>query len=252
LRIRSLRSSQRLVLYRPSTSTLVHPTVSGMVSITAALLARHLLICECGVFFFFFQMYEGGYGQTPLCKSLGGPTYCALASMHLIPAEHPCASQARLQPTEWRATVRWLLHMQSQQTPQTQTEVKLGGGFAGQTNKLADACYGFWCDAALAICPFPFRFLAAQSTHNTPNMPATPFLFFFSHLLPFAPRCPERLGACTPDREDQETCLTPLGSFAVRNVHEAVTHITGQMFVRAMLGVDSQLRDSDIYNTSML
>jgi prenyltransferase beta subunit len=26
-----------------------------------------------------------------------------------------------------------------------------GGGFAGRTNKLADACYGFWCGAALAV-----------------------------------------------------------------------------------------------------
>ncbi|KAH9954637.1 terpenoid cyclases/protein prenyltransferase alpha-alpha toroid [Lactifluus volemus] len=41
--------------------------------------------------------------------------------------------------------------MQSQQTPQTQTEAKLGGGFAGRTNQLADACYGFWCGAALAL-----------------------------------------------------------------------------------------------------
>jgi len=41
--------------------------------------------------------------------------------------------------------------MQSQQTPQTETEAKLCGGFAGRTNKLADACYGFWCGAALAI-----------------------------------------------------------------------------------------------------
>ncbi|KAH9959027.1 hypothetical protein BGW80DRAFT_1465044 [Lactifluus volemus] len=175
-----------------------------------------------------YRTYEGGYGQTPLCESLGGPTYCALASMHLVPAEHPCVSQ----------------------TPQMQTEAKLGGSFAGQMNKLADACYGFWCDAALAICPFPFRFLAAQSTHNTPNMPATPFLFFFSHLLTFAPRCPERLSACTLDREDQETRLTLLGSFAVCNVREAVTHIAGQMFVRAVLGADSQSRNSDIYDTN--
>jgi hypothetical protein len=85
---------------------------------------------------------KGGYGQTPLGESLGGPTYCALASMHLVPAEDPCATQARLQPTEWRVTVRWSLHMQSQQTPQTQTEAKLGGGFAGRTNQLADARSG--------------------------------------------------------------------------------------------------------------
>ena len=144
-------------------------------------LACHLLKYDC-VCVFCLQTYEGGYGQTPLSESLGGPTYCALASMHLVPADHPCASQARLQPTEWRATVRWLLHTQSQQSqrmPETQTESKLGGGFAGRTNKLADACYGFWCCAALAVRPFPFPFLipspsCAVNSH-TPHGPANPF-----------------------------------------------------------------------------
>lgn len=89
------------------------------------------------------QSYEGGYGQTPHGESLGGPTYCALAALHLVPADHACASRARLQPAEWRATVRWLVH--------TQTETELGGGFAGRTNKLPDACYGFWCGAALSV-----------------------------------------------------------------------------------------------------
>ncbi|KAH9954015.1 terpenoid cyclases/protein prenyltransferase alpha-alpha toroid, partial [Lactifluus volemus] len=37
-----------------------------------------------------YRTYEGGYGQTPLCESLGGLMYCALASMHLVPAEHLC------------------------------------------------------------------------------------------------------------------------------------------------------------------
>lgn len=92
------------------------------------------------------QTYEGGYGQTPRGESLGGPTYCAVAALHLVPADHVCAPQARLQRAEWHATVRWLLHMQSQ----TLASVD-GGGFAGRTNKLADACYGFWCGAALAV-----------------------------------------------------------------------------------------------------
>jgi hypothetical protein len=43
--------------------------------------------------------------------------------------------------------------------------------------------------------------------------------------------------------------LTPLGSFAVRNVCEAIAHIAGQTFVCAVLGADSQSRDSDIYDT---
>jgi len=87
------------------------------------------------------QTYEGGYGQTPLGESIGGPTYCALAALHLVPADHACAPQASLEPAEWRATVRWLLNTQEQAS----------GGFAGRTNKLADACYGFWCGAALAV-----------------------------------------------------------------------------------------------------
>jgi len=87
------------------------------------------------------RTYEGGYGQTPEGESLGGPTYCALAALHLVPADHPCTTQARLRRPEWHATVRWLLHTQAESC----------GGFAGRTNKLADACYGFWCGAALAI-----------------------------------------------------------------------------------------------------
>jgi hypothetical protein len=106
------------------------------------------------------------------------------------------------------------------------------------------------CRSRRMSLPFsiPCRAINSQHTQHARDS----FPFFFSHLLPFAPHCPERLGACTPDREDQETHLTPLGSFAVRNVHKAVTHIAGQMFVRAVLGADSQSRDSDIYDTSML
>ena len=94
------------------------------------------------------QTYEGGYGQTPEGESLGGPTYCALAALHLVPADHACAPQARLQRAEWHTTVRWLLHMQAEALASVG-----GGGFAGRTNKLADACYGFWCGAALAVRP---------------------------------------------------------------------------------------------------
>jgi geranylgeranyl transferase type-1 subunit beta len=94
------------------------------------------------------QTYEGGYAQTPLGESLGGPTYCALAALHLVPADHACAPQAHLQRAEWHATVRWLVHMQAEALASVG-----GGGFAGRTNKLADACYGFWCGAALAVRP---------------------------------------------------------------------------------------------------
>ena len=44
--------------------------------------------------------------------------------------------------------MRWLLHMQAEAL-----DPVCGGGFAGRTNKLADACYGFWCGAALAVRP---------------------------------------------------------------------------------------------------
>jgi geranylgeranyl transferase type-1 subunit beta len=100
------------------------------------------------------QTYEGGYGQTPQGESLGGPTYCALAALHLVPSDHECAPQARLQRAERYATVRWLLHMQVE----TLASVG-GGGFAGRTNKLADACYGFWCGAALAVRTVHDRYL---------------------------------------------------------------------------------------------
>jgi hypothetical protein len=43
--------------------------------------------------------------------------------------------------------------------------------------------------------------------------------------------------------------LTPLGSLAVCNVREAVAHIAGQMFVRAVLGADVQSRDIEVYDT---
>jgi geranylgeranyl transferase type-1 subunit beta len=107
-----------------------------------SLLSSLLLCCMHGN----HQTYEGGYGQTPQGESLGGPTYCAVAALHLVPADHACAPQARLQRAEWHATVRWLVHMQVQ----TLASVG-GGGFAGRTSKLADACYGFWCGAALAV-----------------------------------------------------------------------------------------------------
>ncbi|KAL7279666.1 hypothetical protein ACG7TL_006073 [Trametes sanguinea] len=84
--------------------------------------------------------YEGGFGQTPNGEALGGTTYCALAALHLVPDTEKYSSQERLTPQERARTVRWLL--------QNQTS---SGGFCGRTNKLADACYCFWCGAALSI-----------------------------------------------------------------------------------------------------
>ncbi|KAH9962332.1 armadillo-type protein [Russula compacta] len=109
------------------------------------------------------RTYEGGYGQTLQRESFDGPTYCALASLHLVPADHVCALQARLQRAEWHATVRWLLHMQ------VPTLASVGGGsFAGRTNKLADACYGFWwCGAALDIRSLAFAICSMRAALGT-------------------------------------------------------------------------------------
>ncbi|KAI9069323.1 terpenoid cyclases/Protein prenyltransferase [Trametes sanguinea] len=84
--------------------------------------------------------YEGGFGQTPNGEALGGTTYCALAALHLVPDTEKYSSERRLTPNERARTIRWLLQ---NQTP--------SGGFCGRTNKLADACYCFWCGAALSI-----------------------------------------------------------------------------------------------------
>ncbi|KAI0629999.1 terpenoid cyclases/Protein prenyltransferase [Trametes polyzona] len=84
--------------------------------------------------------YEGGYGQTPHGEALGGTTYCALAALHLAPETEQWPLSSRVTPQERARTIRWLVH---NQTP--------SGGFCGRTNKLADACYCFWCGAALSI-----------------------------------------------------------------------------------------------------
>ncbi|EEB90438.1 hypothetical protein MPER_11355, partial [Moniliophthora perniciosa FA553] len=83
----------------------------------------------------YHQTYEGGYGQYPHCEASGGPTYVAIASLHLTPSHYP-----RLNPEEVQKSVHWLIHNQSS-----------CGGFSGRTNKEADACYCFWCGATLKI-----------------------------------------------------------------------------------------------------
>ncbi|KIY52428.1 terpenoid cyclases/Protein prenyltransferase [Fistulina hepatica ATCC 64428] len=80
------------------------------------------------------RSYEGGYGQAPFCEAHGGITYTAVASLHLAPIPAP------LTPAERRQTIRWLLQNQA-----------TSGGFCGRTYKDADACYCFWCGAALRI-----------------------------------------------------------------------------------------------------
>jgi len=80
------------------------------------------------------RTYEGGYGQEPLNEAHGGSTYCALASLHLLPKSHPNPLTA----FQREQTLRWLLYQQN-------------GGFSGRTNKVQDACYCFWCGASTEI-----------------------------------------------------------------------------------------------------
>jgi geranylgeranyl transferase type-1 subunit beta len=64
----------------------------------------------------------------------GGPTFCAVACLSLCPdrlePEPNAIADARL--------VRWLVRRQI-------------SGFQGRTNKIADACYSFWCGGALQV-----------------------------------------------------------------------------------------------------
>ncbi|KAI5118078.1 hypothetical protein M0805_009158 [Coniferiporia weirii] len=87
--------------------------------------------------------YEGGFGQAPGNEAQGGPTYCALVTLALAPAAY--SDTAALGPGERRRTLRWLAHMQSAKEGDGE------GGFAGRTQKDADACYSFWCGAGMNI-----------------------------------------------------------------------------------------------------
>ncbi|KAH9950677.1 terpenoid cyclases/Protein prenyltransferase [Amylocystis lapponica] len=84
--------------------------------------------------------YEGGYGQTPFGEALGGTTYCAIAALHLAPPTPSSPLARRIPPSMRMRTIRWLVQ---NQTP--------SGGFRGRTGKDADACYCFWCGAALKV-----------------------------------------------------------------------------------------------------
>ncbi|TFK40478.1 terpenoid cyclases/protein prenyltransferase alpha-alpha toroid [Crucibulum laeve] len=84
------------------------------------------------------RSYEGGYGQSPYCEAQGGTTYIAIASLFLIPSE--LRTSDPLTPEERQLTIQWLLRNQDE-----------SGGFRGRTGKEADACYCFWCGAALKI-----------------------------------------------------------------------------------------------------
>ncbi|KAH0586009.1 hypothetical protein H2248_007286 [Termitomyces sp. 'cryptogamus'] len=82
------------------------------------------------------RTYEGGYGQAPFCEAQGGTTYIAIASLHLVPG----LSKPPMTPAERQLTIHWLI-----------SNYHPSGGFCGRTGKDADACYCFWCGAALHI-----------------------------------------------------------------------------------------------------
>ncbi|KAF8964331.1 terpenoid cyclases/protein prenyltransferase alpha-alpha toroid [Flammula alnicola] len=82
------------------------------------------------------RTYEGGYGQSPFCEAQGGTTYIAVASLQL--ASTASDGSEYLTPSQRQSTIRWLVRNQD-----------ISGGFCGRTGKDADACYCFWCGAAL-------------------------------------------------------------------------------------------------------
>ncbi|KAM6494271.1 Terpenoid cyclases/protein prenyltransferase alpha-alpha toroid [Amanita muscaria] len=97
------------------------------------------------------RSYEGGYGQAPFCEAQGGTTYIAIAALHLIPERLRNGAEV-VTPAERAQTIRWLVQNQEP-----------SGGFRGRTGKEADACYCFWCSAALQI-------LGARELVNVPAL----------------------------------------------------------------------------------
>ncbi|KZV92530.1 terpenoid cyclases/Protein prenyltransferase [Exidia glandulosa HHB12029] len=87
------------------------------------------------------QSYEGGFGQAPGQEAVGGTTYCALAALALAAASPSAPPSTTLSSTANDAVLRWLIMKQRD----------AAGGFCGRTEKVADACYSFWCGAALAV-----------------------------------------------------------------------------------------------------
>ncbi|CAD6583531.1 MAG: hypothetical protein TREMPRED_003586 [Tremellales sp. Tagirdzhanova-0007] len=79
------------------------------------------------------RTWEGGFASRPgVIEAQGGTTYCALASLSLLPlASTPSISNAA-------TGLRWLLQRQI-------------GGFQGRPGKSEDVCYSFWCGAAISI-----------------------------------------------------------------------------------------------------
>lgn len=79
------------------------------------------------------QTFEGGFSGVPDAEAHGGYTFCAVASLFLLPGGAELLDLPNL--------LRWLSGRQFQ----------LEGGFSGRTNKLVDSCYSFWIGAVFAL-----------------------------------------------------------------------------------------------------
>lgn len=107
------------------------------------------------------RTYEGAYGQVPGLEGHGGPTYCSLASLHLVPH----SELTRLSLEDKDQTLRWLCHNQVfLNSDETSDRADDPGGFRGRTEKEADACYSFWCCASIEI-------LRSHATADTGSVP---------------------------------------------------------------------------------
>ncbi|OBA23365.1 terpenoid cyclases/Protein prenyltransferase [Metschnikowia bicuspidata var. bicuspidata NRRL YB-4993] len=80
------------------------------------------------------QTYEGGFSGVPGAEAHGGYTFCAIASLYLLPKNG-------LHYTNLATLIRWLAARQK----------TLEGGFSGRSNKLVDACYSFWIGACFVM-----------------------------------------------------------------------------------------------------
>lgn len=64
---------------------------------------------------------------------LGGSTFCAIASLHLMGTLDKCFSKYNLERLK-----RWCL-------------IRQKNGFQGRPNKPVDTCYSFWVGASLKV-----------------------------------------------------------------------------------------------------
>lgn len=80
------------------------------------------------------QTFEGGFAGIPNTEAHGGYTFCAIASLFLLPDNG-------LHSVNLDSLIHWL----------SARQLTLEGGFSGRSNKLVDACYSFWIGASLAM-----------------------------------------------------------------------------------------------------